>query len=154
MAEGAPEVSAGWRAWFDGSALPNPGRMGLGFVLQGPDGSVDEGSFVTREAGCNNEAELHALCALLELAREKGARRLQVYGDSDVTVKYVNGIHSTEVERLRTLVLRTQALLQAFDEVSLSWVPRHRNEAADALSRRALGLPAKPAWTARRGPRR
>ena len=56
MAEGAPEVSAGWRAWFDGSALPNPGRMGLGFVLQGPDGSVDEGSFVTREAGCNNEA--------------------------------------------------------------------------------------------------
>jgi ribonuclease HI len=153
MAEGTPQIDAGWRAWFDGSALPNPGRMGIGFVLQAPDGSTDERSFVTREVGCNNEAELNALCALLELAREKGARHLQVYGDSDVAVKYANGVDSTEIERLHALVLRTQDLLRSFDAVSLSWVPRHRNEAADELARRALGLPPKPARNARRGRR-
>ena len=30
------------------------------------------------------------------------------------------------------------------EEVSLVWVPRHRNLEADRLSRQALGLPAMP----------
>jgi ribonuclease HI len=136
-------MSASWQAWFDGSALPNPGRMGIGFVLQSPEGTCHERSFMARESGCNNEAELYALCALLELARDKGVRQLLVYGDSDVAVKYATGISSTEVGRLLTLVRRSQGLLAAFDEVSLSWIPRHRNSVADALSRRALGLAPK-----------
>lgn len=133
-----------WQAWFDGSALPNPGRMGVGLVLLAPDGSQCERAFVARESGCNNEAELNALCALLELAREKGVRHLQVYGDSDVAVKYVAGIGSTQIARLRVLIERSRTLLDGFETASLSWVPRHRNSIADALSRRALGLPPKP----------
>jgi ribonuclease HI len=139
-----------WQAWFDGSASPNPGKMGIGLVLQAPDGSVCERSFLARESGCNNEAELHALCALLELARDKGARRLQVHGDSDVAVRYANGSDATGIARLLILVRRSQALLGEFEEVSLRWIPRHRNGAADELSRRALGLPAKPASAALR----
>ena len=144
MADGKVQVNQTWQAWFDGSALPNPGKMGIGLVLQAPDGSVCERSFIARESGCNNEAELCALCALLELARDKGVRQLQVYGDSDVAVKYVNGIGVTRIARLQALILRSQALLKGFDEVSLSWVPRHRNPDADKLSRSALGLAAKP----------
>ena len=133
-----------WQAWFDGSALPNPGRMGIGLVLQAPDGSVCEHSFMARESGCNNEAELHALCALLELAHDKGAMRLRICGDSDIAVRYVNGTDATEVRRLLALVQRAQALMAGFDEIDLRWVPRHRNAGADALSRRALGLREKP----------
>jgi ribonuclease HI len=118
--------------------------MGIGCVLLSPDGACHERSFVARESGCNNEAELYALCAVLELAHEQGARQLQVYGDSDVAVKYATGIGSTEIGRLLTLVQRSQDLLTTFDEVCLSWVPRHRNTAADQLSRRALGLAPKP----------
>ncbi|UUZ54802.1 hypothetical protein LP419_01815 [Massilia sp. H-1] len=33
--DGAPTP---WRAWFDGSAHPNPGRCGIGGLLLGPDG--------------------------------------------------------------------------------------------------------------------
>lgn len=138
-------MSQAWQAWFDGSALPNPGRMGIGFVLQAPDGSICERSFLARESGCNNEAELHALCALLQLAQEKGVRQLQVYGDSDVAVKYTLGIGETRIQRLQALVLRSQALLAGFEKVGLHWVPRHRNLTADTLSRRALGLAAKSA---------
>ena len=134
-----------WQAWFDGSALPNPGRMGIGLVLQAPDGSVCERSFLARESGCNNEAELHALCALLELARDKGVRHLQIHGDSNVAVRYTNGVDATTIARLQTLIVRAQGLLAEFGEVSLCWIPRHRNGAADTLSRRALGLPPKPA---------
>lgn len=143
MADRAPEVSELWQGWFDGSALPNPGRIGLGIVLQAPDGRLLEHSSLARDTGCNNEAELHALCALLELAREQGARRLHVYGDSSVTVSYVNGADVTGIARLQRLIHRSQALLEGFDEISLRWIPRHRNVAADGLSRRALGLPGK-----------
>lgn len=136
-------MSNTWQAWFDGSALPNPGRMGIGLVLLSPDGSVYERSFMARESGCNNEAELSALCALLELAQDKGVRCLQIYGDSDVAVKYVNGIGVTRIARLQVLIQRSQHLLEGFDVVSLIWVPRHRNPDADRLSRSALGLPAK-----------
>ena len=139
-----------WQAWFDGSALPNPGKMGIGCVLQSPDGVCQQRSFVARESGCNNEAELFALCALLELAREQGVRKLQVYGDSDVAVKYATGMGSTEIGRLLILVQRSQDLLAAFDEVSLHWVPRHRNTAADQLSRQALGLAPKVPRTKKR----
>lgn len=149
MADGTPgsRVDAGaapgiWSAWFDGSALPNPGRIGIGLVLESPDGARHERAFTAPQRGCNNEAELLALCALLEEAQALGARRLRIYGDSDIAVKYVNGIDSTEIERLRTLVARSQQLLQDFDAV-LSWIPRHRNGMADTLSRRALGLAEK-----------
>jgi ribonuclease HI len=144
-------MPAAWQAWFDGSALPNPGRMGIGFVLRAPDGACHERSFAAHEPGCNNEAELHALCALLEFAQAQGVRRLQVYGDSDVAVRYATGIDATEVARLHLLVMRTQALLDGFEHVGLNWVPRHRNGTADELSRKALGLAPKPAaWPGRK----
>ncbi len=143
----APEY---WQAWFDGSAFPNPGRMGIGIVLQAPNGQRQLQSLMPRESGCNNEAELHALCAVLLLAHEAGARCVQIRGDSDVAVRYVNRTDSTVIERIRLLVERAQALIATFDDVQLSWVPRHRNQAADDLSRAALGLPSKPAVVGQR----
>lgn len=145
----AEPLAMPWQAWFDGSALPNPGKLGIGLILQAPDGSVCERSFIARESGCNNEAELLALCALLELARDKGVRRLQIHGDSDVAVRYVNGTDATSITRLLILIRRSQTLLAGFEEVTLRWVPRHRNIAADELSRRALGLAAKSESTSR-----
>ena len=34
--------------------------------------------------------------------------------------------------------------MSSFTECRLAWIPRHRNRAADRLSRAALGLPDKP----------
>ncbi|HTJ96168.1 MAG TPA: ribonuclease HI family protein [Rhodocyclaceae bacterium] len=141
-----PEVSNSaecWQGWFDGSALPNPGKLGLGLVLMAPDGERHERSLHPAGSGCNNEAELLALCALFELADEMGARHLTIHSDSDVTVRYVNGRDSTAIPRLHLLVCRAQAWLPKFEQVDLRWVPRHRNQGADALSRSALGLLAK-----------
>ena len=48
-------------------------------------------------------------------------------------------------------------VLQQFAQVNLQWVPRHRNRAADALARAALGLAPKaatPAGRVQRGNRR
>jgi len=133
-----------WHIWFDGSASPNPGRIGLGVLAVGPDGQRKEYSGIAAQDGCNNEAELLALGKALEMARESGARRVLLQGDSDFVVRHVNGLDTTEVIRLREIILRTRELMTGFTECRLKWIPRHRNRDADRLSRAALGLPEKP----------
>ena len=141
----APADHPEWQAWFDGSALPNPGRIGLGALLRGPGGQQLEYSGMAAEGGCNNEAELLALGKALEMARDAGACHLVVRGDSDFAVRHLRGEAHTSVAHLQALILQMQPLLAAFTSVRLEWIPRHRNPDADRLSRAALGLPDKPA---------
>jgi ribonuclease HI len=115
--------------------------MGLGIVLLAPDGTCTEHSSIAAGTGCNNEAELHALCAALDLAFAAGARGLLLRGDSDVALRYVRGPDKTGIARLQVLIESARDRLRRFDEVQLLWVPRHRNREADRLSRLALGLP-------------
>jgi len=131
--EGAPTA---WRAWFDGSAKPNPGRCGLGARLLGPDGELVE---LSQPAGWGNssEAEYRALILVLETALARGAWPLTVYGDSRVVVDDVNGRCEDSAAVLRPLRARVHALLARLPAVTLRWVPRHKNLEADALSQRA-----------------
>ncbi|RFP16347.1 MULTISPECIES: ribonuclease HI family protein [unclassified Duganella] len=132
----------GWRGWFDGSAHPNPGQIGIGALLCGPGGERVE---ISRRAGYGNsgEAEYLALTALLEAAVSVGATGLVVHGDSQVVVNDVNlsaqavaaGRGAKGLEEHRRRVTDLMAPLGA---VSLHWVPRHRNGDADRLSQQAI----------------
>jgi len=123
-----------WRAWFDGSARPNPGRCGIGALLLGPAGERIE---LSRDVGHGNssEAEYRALIALLEAALAAGAHDLAIHGDSRVVLDDVNA--AAGAPALASYRLRAQALLARIDGVRLRWVPRHKNGAADALSQQA-----------------
>jgi ribonuclease HI len=139
-------VAACWHGWFDGAARPNPGRLGLGAVLVSPAGERQELSRCAGSVGCNNEAEMLALIALLELAQARGARRIKLHGDSDFAIRAGRrgaGAELTQVPRLVPLITRLQDLLSGFEAVALVWIPRHRNGAADRLARQAIGLPEK-----------
>lgn len=135
-------ASDGWRGWFDGSAHPNPGQIGIGALLCGPDGERVE---ISRRAGYGNsgEAEYLALTALLEAAVGLGAAGLVVHGDSQVVINDVNlsaqavaaGSGAKGLEEHRRRVMDLVAPLGA---VSLRWVPRHRNGDADRLSQQAI----------------
>lgn len=149
-----PDEALPWQIWFDGSALPNPGRMGLGAVVLSPIGERIEVSVHAGASGCNNEAELRALCAALDVARAAGARHVLVRGDSDFAVAHLTGRDCTSVARLVFQLQAARERLAAFEHVELCWVPRHRNTEADALSRASLGLAAKPARVPGRAGRR
>lgn len=138
-----PECPA-WEIWFDGSAHPNPGRIGLGVFLREPGGRRHEFSTTASTSGCNNEAELLALEQALFLARTLGALSVVLHSDSDFVVKHVNGLAHTEVLHLKALIQRVRRQLEGFPGSTLIWIPRHRNSDADRLSRAALGLPDKP----------
>lgn len=126
-----------WRAWFDGSAHPNPGRCGIGALLTGPDAQKIE---ISRPAGYGNssEAEYLALIAVLEAAVAIGARGVSVHGDSRVVIDDVNGLDAAGAPSLRAYRTRAQALLARIDGACVRWLPRHKNQAADALSQRAV----------------
>jgi ribonuclease HI len=129
-------LPSGWRAWFDGSARPNPGRCTLGAVLEGPGGVQVE---LARAAGHGNssEAEYRALIAVLEAALEHGAVALAVHGDSQVVIDDVNGPDFAAAPALAPYRMRARALLDRLPGATLRWIPRHKNGRADALSQRA-----------------
>jgi ribonuclease HI len=130
---GAPTA---WRAWFDGSAHPNPGRCGIGAVLLGPAGARTD---ISRAAGYGNssEAEYLALIAALEAAVACQAHGLAIYGDSRVVIDDMNGPAAQAAPALAAYRATAQALLHQLRDASLRWVPRHKNPEADALSQRA-----------------
>ncbi len=132
-----------WLIHCDGSAMPNPGRMGLGAVLVAPDGTRYTLSQATGERGCNNEAELRALMAALHAARTHGATVLRVFSDSTILVEQLGETASRPIARLAQLFDEARALLRSFDAATLTWIPRHRNGEADALARAALGFAPK-----------
>jgi len=130
-------ASSAWRGWFDGSAHPNPGQIGIGALLCGPDGQRVE---ISRRAGhgSSSDAEYLALTALLEAAAGAGATDLTVYGDSQVVVNDVNLGALRSAKGLEAHREKVMALMAALGGVQLHWLPRHRNGDADRLSQRAV----------------
>lgn len=131
---------AAWRAWFDGSAHPNPGRCGIGGLLHGPNDAVIE---ISQAAGYGNssEAEYRALIAVLEAAVKSGAHDLVIQGDSRVVIDDINGLALHAAVSLAGYRAHAHALLAQLGGVTLRWIPRQKNAAADALSQRAAAIP-------------
>jgi ribonuclease HI len=143
MPDPDPSIPQPWVIYCDGSAKPNPGRMGFGAVFTEPDGTRHTLSQATSTKGCNNEAELRALMAALGELQIRGATALLAYCDSSVVVEQLGGANVKPVPRLAPLFDEARALLNSFDRASLQLIPRHHNGDADALARAALGIPPK-----------
>lgn len=126
-----------WQAWVDGSALPNPGRIGIGAVLLSPEGVRSEISRLSG-SGDNNCAEYLALIALLALAVGQGVQRLVVHCDSRVVLGDIDATAPVRTGELD--IFRQQALhwMAQIPLLRLQWIPRARNAEADALARAAL----------------
>lgn len=140
-----------WTVYCDGSAMPNPGRMGAGAVITEPDGTRHTLSLAGHATGCNNEAELRALTLALEELKARGATAVLAYTDNSILVEQLGEPGARPIVRLAGLFEEARALLGSFEEASLRWVPRHRNQEADALARASLGFaPKAPAKTTKK----
>ena len=138
-----------WVGAFDGAALPNPGRMGIGAVLQGPQGEHYEISRQAGHHGCNNEAEVLALCAVMELALAQSVRHLEIAGDSDFATRLVHDADSQEALRLRPILEHARDLMTRFETIQIKWVPRYRNHDAESAISWRFGTAAEAGGEAR-----
>jgi ribonuclease HI len=101
-------------------------------------------SQTTTLVGCNNEAELRALCMAAQALVTHEAQTVIVLTDSRVLLEQLHPKANTRtIHRLAILTQETADLLAQLQQVYWQWIPRHRNTEADTLARAALGLPPK-----------
>ncbi len=124
-----------WQGWFDGSATPNPGKMGVGVLLRSPNGQEFRISRAVGD-GDGNQAECLALIALLQCAVKEGAQTLVIFGDSQIVIDAV--ANSGSDQGFSDLRREAQTWMTKISVLRLYWIPRHKNSQADALSQDAL----------------
>lgn len=122
----------------DGAARGNPGPAGAGFVVETPEGSVvDEGcSYLGTRT--NNQAEYEALILALEAVRPDRETELEVYSDSQLMVRQLNGEYRVKDVDLRSRWARAVEWLDRARSAEVIHVPRAENAAADALANQAI----------------
>src|SRR3954470_9141687 len=101
---------------FDGGSRGNPGPAGIGIVVRAKDGTplVMLGRFIGRAT--NNVAEYRALITAMEKAKELGAKKVQIRGDSELIIKQMRGEYRVKHPDMRELYDEAQFLLHQFDE--------------------------------------
>jgi len=123
-----------YTAGFDGSAVPNPGEMKIGWWLKNPNGKVLHSSSISLGYETNNEAEYKALISLLTVVKSLNIKNIKIQGDSALVVNQVNGKWKTKEPRMKVLCNECKKLLDGIDW-NLTHVVRKYNSDADSLTR-------------------
>jgi ribonuclease HI len=122
----------------DGGARGNPGPAAAAAVASTPDGDVlsERKEFIGMAT--NNVAEYKALLLGLELARDLGAREVEVASDSELVARQIGGEYKVKHAGLKPLFLEATRALKEFDRWSVRTVRREGNVRADELVNEAL----------------
>ena len=123
---------------MDGGSRGNPGPAAIAAVASDPEGGVLAERSETIGRATNNVAEYRALLLGIELAKELGAREVELIGDSQLIVRQVRGQYKVKDSNLKPLRERAVAALRDFDSWSIRDVRRAQNERADELLNEAL----------------
>ena len=125
---------------MDGGARGNPGPAGVGAVVSAPDGAVlaEEGEYIGEAT--NNVAEYRAVLLGLRLARELGAREVEVVNDSELVARQISGAYKVKHAGLRPLFVETMAALREFDR----WSVRNVRREGERAGRRARERGPRP----------
>jgi ribonuclease HI len=123
--------------YIDGASRGNPGAAGFGVHAQDAAGEVTElFGYIGRTT--NNVAEYQALLQALRFARARGARCVEVFSDSELLVRQVNGEYRVRNPGLVPLHSEARMLLGGFARARVVHVGRERNVEADRLANKAI----------------
>ena len=123
---------------FDGSSLGIPGRSASAAVIEMPDFKRHTATKFIPSAFAN-EAEYMGLIIGLKKAKELGISKLEIKGDSQTIIYQVLGKYQLKPHhQLSNYLEQVLNLLSYFDDYSLSWIPRRKNQLADRASHRCL----------------
>ena len=94
-------------------------------------------------------AEYSALIAGLQEARALGlaGQGLEVYGDSQLVIRQMEGVYAVNAARIIPLHRHAQQLAIDVGVARWQWIPRDQNDEADQLSRIAYAEATQAAVT-------
>jgi phosphoribosylglycinamide formyltransferase-1 len=126
--------------YTDGGSRGNPGPAAAAFVLRDEaQNELAAQGFFLGEA-TNNYAEYSAIVKALEAAGKFAAGNVVIYCDSELAVRQINGHYKVKNENIRPLFEQVMELLCKFESWQVQFIPREKNQKADALVNRALNL--------------
>jgi ribonuclease HI len=123
--------------YTDGASRNNPGEAGAGVYILHENKQVGE---LARYLGktTNNIAEYTAAIMGLEYAVAQGASRVNLFADSELLVKQLNGVYKVKNEGLKPLYRKAKELIAKIVSVEVQYIPREKNKEADALANKAI----------------
>ena len=124
--------------YIDGASKGNPGMAGAGILIANGEGRrISE---VSRYLGhkTNNEAEYWALLLALREAERLEGESIQVFTDSELVERQMNGLYRVKDLNLRTLHKRALQNLGRFSSFEIRSIPREENKEADRLANQAI----------------
>jgi ribonuclease HI len=123
---------------IDGASRGNPGEAGFGVHVTRPDGTTVAGLYGYLGRVSNNVAEYQALIHGLRDALARGARRVEVFSDSELVVRQISGAYKVKHPAMLPLHREAASLLGRFERAHVSHVRREQNRQADRLANRAV----------------
>lgn len=125
-------------AHTDGGARGNPGPAACGAYLTDEHGRVikEHGRYLGETT--NNIAEYAGVIDALEHAKELGADEIDMFLDSELVVRQLNGQYRVKDAGLAAQFVRVWNLRTAFRKVTFTHVRREQNKDADRLVNQAL----------------
>ncbi|WP_457573225.1 ribonuclease HI family protein [Desulfolithobacter sp.] len=126
------------RLYTDGASRGNPGRAGAGIVLLDDSDRELTTKAVYLGTCTNNVAEYRALLIGLQAAREEGCRRVEIFMDSELIVRQLQGRYQVKSAALKPLFTEVRQLLHSFDSWKVLHVPRAQNRRADELANQGI----------------
>ncbi|XP_061343778.1 uncharacterized protein LOC133289797 [Gastrolobium bilobum] len=129
------ESGGAWKVYMDRSS--NNKGSGAGIILESPEEVTIEHFLNLGFPTSNNQAEYEALIAGLMQAKEHGARKVQVFSDSQLVTSQIEGKYQAKGPLLMKYLSKVQEMMADFDEVQVTHIPRGENSRADILSKLA-----------------
>ncbi|WKA01479.1 hypothetical protein VitviT2T_019760 [Vitis vinifera] len=128
--------------YFDGAT--NQSGYGIGVMLVSPQGDHIPRSvrlaFSDRYPTTNNIVEYEACILGLETALELDIRQMEVFGDSNLVLRQIQGDWKTRDVKLRPYHAYLELLVARFDDLRYVHLPRAQNRFADALATLASSM--------------
>ena len=126
------------KIWVDGAARNNPGPAAVGVVIKDEDGQS-----ISQISQCignttNNQAEYRAVIAALTEAIRLGAEQVNLYSDSQLVVRQINGSYRVKKAELKPLHQQVIELQSQLARLDIRYIPRQQNREADSLANMAL----------------
>ncbi len=122
----------------DGGSRGNPGPAAAAYILTEPGGKTIESKGFFLGKTTNNVAEYAGLLRALNAAKQRQAKIISVYTDSELMARQINGQYRVKSPNLREVYADCMELLNYFDKWQVTHITRDKNSRADELANRAM----------------
>jgi ribonuclease HI len=126
--------------FFDGASKGNPGIAGAGGIIYSSEGTTLETFSWGLGQRTNNQAEILSLIKVCQIAKARGHRNLQAFGDSEILIKMIHSGGQFNDAGLNKNLQRLRHTLQDFISFNCYHILRDLNKEADALANKGCLL--------------